>query len=201
MVAIVVYFESIHRASAHAAQSAACADATAAAATAADANSVASPAAAPSMDELRLRYQQGLDLLLNAADLEQPCMAIFNEYESITAEALEEALGPSLLKKFKQLELYEVPCYACVANPAAAVDIEDTVDAEDSEGAADAAADADAVDGANAERAGKSCTACTEGDGVVLESATAKVFDFVQTVGFEREFEILQEANVKTFTM
>lgn len=191
MVAIVVYFESIHRASAHAAQSAACPashDTFAAHVSPAFASAGDVAAAGPSMDELRLRYQQGLDLLLNAADLEQPCMAIFNEYESITAEQLEAALGPSLLKKFKQLELYEVPCFACVVNPAAA-------DADD---AADAVADPDAVDANGSEVRG---VTCDEGSCVALESATAKVFEFVQTVGFEREFEILQEANVKTFTM
>ncbi len=119
--------------------------------------------AMPAIEEMRLRYEQGLDLLLNAADLEQSCVAIFNEFAPVSAAALEQALGPSLLKKFKQLELYEVPCYACI--------------------------DKDMRE------------ASTDSSSAAVHSATEQVFAFVQTVGFDTDLEIFSEENVKTFTM
>lgn len=96
MVSIVVYFESLHN-------------------FAATSSSPAQQDAASLNDttigELRLRYEQGLDLLLNAADLEVPCSAIFMERADLNATILQECLGESLIKKFRQLELYEIPTF------------------------------------------------------------------------------------------
>ena len=96
MVTIVVYFESLHNFAATSSElvqhnEASLNDTT--------------------LSELRLRYEQGLDLLLNAADLEVPCSAIFVERATLNATLLQECLGESLLKKFKQLDLYEIPTF------------------------------------------------------------------------------------------
>ena len=94
MVSIVVYFESLHNFAA-----------TSSALAQQDAASLNDT----TLSELRLRYEQGLDLLLNAADLEVPCSAIFMERAELNATILQECLGESLIKKFKQLDLYEIP--------------------------------------------------------------------------------------------
>ena len=93
MVTIVVYFESLHNF---------------AATSSAQAQQDAASLNYTTISELRLRYEQGLDLLLNAADLEVPCSAIFMERAKLNATILQECLGESLIKKFKQLELYEI---------------------------------------------------------------------------------------------
>ena len=96
MVTIVVYFESLHNF---------------AATSSAQAQQDAASLNYTTISELRLRYEQGLDLLLNAADLEVPCSAIFMERAKLNATILQECLGESLIKKFKQLELYEIPTF------------------------------------------------------------------------------------------
>lgn len=94
MVTIVVYFESLHNFAAT--------SSTQAQQDAASLNDT-------TLSELRLRYEQGLDLILNAADLEVPCSAIFMERAELNTTILQECLGESLIKKFKQLDLYEIP--------------------------------------------------------------------------------------------
>ena len=96
MVTIVVYFESLHNF---------------AATSSAQAQQDAASLNYTTIGELRLRYEQGLDLLLNAADLEVPCSAIFMERADLNATILQECLGESLIKKFRQLELYEIPTF------------------------------------------------------------------------------------------
>lgn len=96
MVSIVVYFESLHNF---------------AATSSAQAQQDAASLNDTTISELRLRYEQGLDLLLNAADLEVPCSAIFMERADLNATILQEYLGESLIKKFKQLDLYEIPTF------------------------------------------------------------------------------------------
>ena len=96
MVTIVVYFESLHNF---------------AATSSAQAQQDAASLNDTTISELRLRYEQGLDLLLNAADLEVPCSAIFMERAKLNATILQERLGESLIKKFKQLDLYEIPTF------------------------------------------------------------------------------------------
>lgn len=96
MVTIVVYFESLHNLAA-----------TSSALSQQNAASLNDT----TISELRLRYEQGLDLLLNAADLEVPCSAIFMERAELNATILQECLGESLIKKFKQLDLYEIPTF------------------------------------------------------------------------------------------
>lgn len=96
MVTIVVYFESLHNF---------------AATSSAQAQQDAASLNDTTISELRLRYEQGLDLLLNAADLEVPCSAIFKERAKLNATILQECLGESLIKKFKQLDLYEIPTF------------------------------------------------------------------------------------------
>ena len=96
MVTIVVYFESLHNF---------------AATSSAQAQQDAASLNDTTLSELRLRYEQGLDLLLNAADLEVPCSAIFMERADLNATILQECLGESLIKKFRQLELYEIPTF------------------------------------------------------------------------------------------
>lgn len=96
MVTIVVYFESLHNF---------------AATSSSPAQQDASSLNDTTIGELRLRYEQGLDLLLNAADLEVPCSAIFMERADLNATILQECLGESLIKKFKQLDLYEIPTF------------------------------------------------------------------------------------------
>ena len=96
MVTIVVYFESLHNF---------------AATSSAQAQQDAASLNDTTISELRLRYEQGLDLLLNAADLEVPCSAIFMERAELNATILQECLGESLIKKFKQLDLYEIPTF------------------------------------------------------------------------------------------
>ena len=96
MVTIVVYFESLHNF---------------AATSSSQAQQDAASLNDTTIGELRLRYEQGLDLLLNAADLEVPCSAIFMERADLNATILQECLGESLIKKFKQLDLYEIPTF------------------------------------------------------------------------------------------
>ena len=96
MVTIVVYFESLHNF---------------AATSSSQAQQDAASLNYTTIGELRLRYEQGLDLLLNAADLEVPCSAIFMERADLNATILQECLGESLIKKFKQLDLYEIPTF------------------------------------------------------------------------------------------
>lgn len=96
MVTIVVYFESLHNFAATSSELAQHNEASLNDTT---------------LSELRLRYEQGLDLLLNAADLEVPCSAIFMERADLNATILQECLGESLIKKFKQLDLYEIPTF------------------------------------------------------------------------------------------
>lgn len=96
MVSIVVYFESLHNF---------------AATSSSQAQQDAASLNDTTIGELRLRYEQGLDLLLNAADLEVPCSAIFMERADLNATILQECLGESLIKKFKQLDLYEIPTF------------------------------------------------------------------------------------------
>ena len=96
MVTIVVYFEGLHNF---------------AATSSAQAQQDAASLNDTTISELRLRYEQGLDLLLNAADLEVPCSAIFMERAKLNATILQECLGESLIKKFKQLDLYEIPTF------------------------------------------------------------------------------------------
>ena len=96
MVTIVVYFESLHNF---------------AATSSAQAQQEAASLNDTTIGELRLRYEQGLDLLLNAADLEVPCSAIFMERADLNATILQECLGESLIKKFRQLDLYEIPTF------------------------------------------------------------------------------------------
>ena len=96
MVTIVVYFESLHNF---------------AATSSAPAQQDAASLNDTTIGELRLRYEQGLDLLLNAADLEVPCSAIFMERADLNATILQECLGKSLIKKFKQLDLFEIPTF------------------------------------------------------------------------------------------
>ena len=96
MVTIVVYFESLHNF---------------AATSSSQAQQDAASLNDTTISELRLRYEQGLDLLLNAADLEVPCSAIFMERADLNATILQECLGESLIKKFRQLELYEIPTF------------------------------------------------------------------------------------------
>ena len=108
MVTIVVYFESLHNF---------------AATSSAPAQQDAASLNDTTISELRLRYEQGLDLLLNAADLEVPCSAIFMERAELNATILQECLGESLIKKFKQLELYEIPTLVLApSNVATALD-------------------------------------------------------------------------------
>ena len=108
MVTIVVYFESLHNF---------------AATSSAQAQQDAASLNDTTISELRLRYEQGLDLLLNAADLEVPCSAIFMERAELNATILQECLGESLIKKFKQLELYEIPTLVLApSNVATALD-------------------------------------------------------------------------------
>lgn len=108
MVTIVVYFESLHNFAA-----------TSSALSQQDAASLNDT----TINELRLRYEQGLDLLLNAADLEVPCSAIFMERAKLNATILQECLGESLIKKFKQLDLYEIPTFVLApSNVATALD-------------------------------------------------------------------------------
>lgn len=101
MVTIVVYFESLHNF---------------AATSSAPAQQDAASLNDTTISELRLRYEQGLDLLLNAADLEVPCSAIFMERAKLNATILQECLGESLIKKFKQLDLYEIPTFVLAAS-------------------------------------------------------------------------------------
>lgn len=96
MVSIVVYFESLHNF---------------AATSSSQAQQDAASLNDTTIGELRLRYEQGLDLLLNAADLEVPCSAIFMDRADLNATILQECLGESLIKKFKQLDLYEIPTF------------------------------------------------------------------------------------------
>lgn len=108
MVSIVVYFESLHNF---------------AATSSAPAQQDAASLNDTTLSELRLRYEQGLDLLLNAADLEVPCSAIFMERAKLNATILQECLGESLIKKFKQLDLYEIPTFVLApSNVATALD-------------------------------------------------------------------------------
>lgn len=108
MVTIVVYFESLHNF---------------AATSSAPAQQDAASLNDTTIGELRLRYEQGLDLLLNAADLEVPCSAIFMERADLNATILQECLGKSLIKKFKQLDLYEIPTFVLApSNVATALD-------------------------------------------------------------------------------
>lgn len=108
MVTIVVYFESLHNI---------------AATSSALAQQKAASLNDTTLSELRLRYEQGLDLLLNAADLEVPCSAIFMDSANLNATILQECLGESLIKKFKQLELYEIPTFVLAPlNVATALD-------------------------------------------------------------------------------
>lgn len=101
MVTIVVYFESLHNF---------------AATSSAPAQQDAASLNDTTISELRLRYEQGLDLLLNAADLEVPCSAIFMERAKLNATILQECLGESLIKKFNQLDLYEIPTFVLAAS-------------------------------------------------------------------------------------
>lgn len=101
MVTIVVYFESLHNF---------------AATSSAPAQQEAASLNDTTLSELRLRYEQGLDLILNAADLEEPCSAIFMERAELNATILQECLGESLIKKFKQLDLYEIPTLVLAAS-------------------------------------------------------------------------------------
>ena len=101
MVTIVVYFESLHNF---------------AATSSAQAQQDAASLNDTTISELRLRYEQGLDLLLNAADLEVPCSAIFKERAKLNATILQECLGESLIKKFNQLDLYEIPTFVLAAS-------------------------------------------------------------------------------------
>lgn len=101
MVTIVVYFESLHNF---------------AATSSAQAQQDAASLNDTTISELRLRYEQGLDLLLNAADLVVPCSAIFMERAKLNATILQECLGESLIKKFKQLDLYEIPTFVLAAS-------------------------------------------------------------------------------------
>ena len=101
MVTIVVYFESLHNF---------------AATSSAPAQQDAASLNDTTLSELRLRYEQGLDLLLNAADLEVPCSAIFMERAKLNATILQECLGESLIKKFNQLDLYEIPTFVLAAS-------------------------------------------------------------------------------------
>ena len=96
MVSIVVYFESLHNF---------------AATSSSQAQQDAASLNDTTISELRLRYEQGLDLLLNAADLEVPCSAIFMDRSKLNATILQKCLGESLIKKFRQLELYEIPTF------------------------------------------------------------------------------------------
>lgn len=96
MVTIVVYFESLHNF---------------AATSSSQAQQDAASLNDTTIGDLRLRYEQGLDLLLNAADLEVPCSAIFMERADLNATILQKCLGESLIKKFKQLDLYEIPTF------------------------------------------------------------------------------------------
>ena len=108
MVTIVVYFESLHNF---------------AATSSAQAQQDAASLNDTTISELRLRYEQGLDLLLNAADLEVPCSAIFMERAELNATILQECLGESLIKKFRQLDLYEIPTFVLApSNVATALD-------------------------------------------------------------------------------
>ena len=96
MVTIVVYFESLHNF---------------AATSSSQAQQDAASLNDTTISELRLRYEQGLDLLLNAADLEVPCSAIFMDRSKLNATILQKCLGESLIKKFRQLDLYEIPTF------------------------------------------------------------------------------------------
>ena len=108
MVTIVVYFESLHNF---------------AATSSAPAQQDAASLNDTTISELRLRYEQGLDLLLNAADLEVPCSAIFMERAKLNATILQKCLGESLIKKFRQLDLYEIPTFVLApSNVATALD-------------------------------------------------------------------------------
>ena len=108
MVTIVVYFESLHNF---------------AATSSSQAQQDAASLNDTTIGELRLRYEQGLDLLLNAADLEVPCSAIFMERAKLNATILQKCLGESLIKKFRQLELYEIPTFVLApSNVATALD-------------------------------------------------------------------------------
>ena len=101
MVTIVVYFESLHNF---------------AATSSSQAQQDAASLNYTTIGELRLRYEQGLDLLLNAADLEVPCSAIFMERADLNATILQKCLGESLIKKFRQLDLYEIPTFVLASS-------------------------------------------------------------------------------------
>lgn len=61
--------------------------------------------------ELSLDYEHALMLLLNAADVQMEVQGLFLIDEN--SSFLEDE---SLIKKFKQLDLFEVPCSACTIN-------------------------------------------------------------------------------------
>lgn len=54
-------------------------------------------------------YEHGLMLLLNAADLDLEVQAIF-----MVGSDTASKFSKSLVKKLRQLELFEVPCFSCV---------------------------------------------------------------------------------------
>lgn len=62
------------------------------------------------VEELHLSYQSGLDLLLNAADLELNVAALL-DLKSVTGSKLEQFMGESLVKRFKQLDLYDIEAF------------------------------------------------------------------------------------------
>lgn len=61
--------------------------------------------------ELSLDYEHALMLLLNAADVQMEVQGLFLIDKN--SSFLEDE---SLIKKFKQLDLFEVPCSACTIN-------------------------------------------------------------------------------------
>ena len=61
--------------------------------------------------ELSLDYEHALMLLLNAADVQMEVQGLFLIDKN--SSFLDDE---SLIKKFKQLDLFEVPCSACTVN-------------------------------------------------------------------------------------
>lgn len=61
--------------------------------------------------ELSLDYEHALMLLLNAADVQMEVQGLFLIDKNSSFHEDE-----SLIKKFKQLDLFEVPCSACTIN-------------------------------------------------------------------------------------
>ena len=161
MVTIVVYFESLHNFAA-----------TSSALLQQDAASLNDT----TISELRLRYEQGLDLLLNAADLEVPCSAIFMERAELNATILQECLGESLIKKFKQFDLYEVPTFVLAPSNVATELDTDVVTALDTKVAT-------ALD-------------TNVASGLQSKSATSAILDFAKviTANEYRDFEFIEAA-------